>query len=299
MKIFQKGFNYSQDGPGNRLVIHMQGCNMRCPWCANPEGLSTKGVLMTDPEWLVPSLCPHGAVKEAGREQTGRQTVYALDRNLCDGCADKSCFRTGRSRGLFWSCTDLPVEKAVQEIIGSSMMFYDGGGVTFTGGECTMQFEELQEALMRLKEAGINTAIESNAAHPRLQELFPYVDELILDCKQTDDARHRAVIGTGNKTVLENIRLAAAQHPSVHVRVPLIGGFNDDPESIRGFLSFFKEIGGGNVSFEVLRYHEYGKKKWAECGMTYTMTEAAKVTPDEVSRFEGMIRACGLRYIKT
>lgn len=38
--IFQKGFNYSQDGPGNRLVYHLSGCNLRCPWCSNPEGMS-------------------------------------------------------------------------------------------------------------------------------------------------------------------------------------------------------------------------------------------------------------------
>lgn len=39
IRIFQKGFNYSQDGPGNRLVYHLSGCNLKCPWCSNPEGL--------------------------------------------------------------------------------------------------------------------------------------------------------------------------------------------------------------------------------------------------------------------
>ena len=43
MRIFQRGFNFSQDGPGNRLVYHLQGCNLRCPWCSNPEGLALSG----------------------------------------------------------------------------------------------------------------------------------------------------------------------------------------------------------------------------------------------------------------
>ena len=43
LKIFQRGFNYSQDGQGNRLVYHLQGCNLLCPWCANPEGMDGNG----------------------------------------------------------------------------------------------------------------------------------------------------------------------------------------------------------------------------------------------------------------
>lgn len=48
IRIFQKGFNYSQDGQGNRLVYHLQGCNMKCPWCANPEGMKMEGALYLD-----------------------------------------------------------------------------------------------------------------------------------------------------------------------------------------------------------------------------------------------------------
>lgn len=62
LKIFQKGFNYSQDGQGNRLILHLQGCNMKCPWCSNPEGMPLEGALFIEKDWLEESCCPKGAV---------------------------------------------------------------------------------------------------------------------------------------------------------------------------------------------------------------------------------------------
>lgn len=52
LRVFQRGFNFSQDGPGNRLVFHLQGCNLRCPWCSNPEGLTMEGGWVATPEAL-------------------------------------------------------------------------------------------------------------------------------------------------------------------------------------------------------------------------------------------------------
>ena len=180
MKIFQKGFNYSQDGDGNRLVYHMQGCNLKCPWCANPEGMQCKGTIVSDPEWILESICPHGAISGT-----------KVDRTICVGCKNHECITEHDTKGMYLSYQNYTVDEIVEEVLNNEMMYYDGGGVTFTGGEVTMQFEELLESLKKLKEHRINTAIETNGTHVRTEELFPYVDQLIMDCKLCDPVKHQ------------------------------------------------------------------------------------------------------------
>ncbi|MCL2508346.1 MAG: radical SAM protein [Oscillospiraceae bacterium] len=237
LDIFQKGFNFSQDGPGNRLVYHLQGCNMRCPWCSNPEGLAPP------------------------RPDRGTDIRELLDESL-----------------------------------RSSMMFFDGGGVTFTGGEATVQFEPLKALLVLLRDNGVNTALETNGCHPRLRELFPLVDFLIIDLKHPSDDVHRAVIGTGNEAVIQNIRLAAREREQMLVRIPLIGGFNDSVECSQNFSYILSNL--NKIYVEVLRYHEYGRDKWVKCGMACTM-ENAHVSDETFKEFCGVLRARGLNLIST
>lgn len=239
LKYFQKGFNYAQDGPGNRLVYHLQGCNLRCPWCSNPEGLS------------------------------------------------------GDVGGISAS-----VDELVAEAVRSKPMFFENGGVTFTGGEATLQFDALKAALIGLKAAEIPTAIETNGTAPRLPELFELVDHLIIDLKHPDSGRHRELTGLGNEQIKQNITLAAATGRPLLVRMPLIGGVNTDPETREQTVRFFETVAGENVSFELLKYHEYGKDKWKKCGLTYTVTDA--FVPEALRQeLEQAMKQRGLRVVRT
>lgn len=240
MKYFKKGFNYSQDGPGNRLIFHLQGCNMHCPWCSNPEGMdinSTKVQCIND-------------------------------------------------------------EEVVNEAVRSKKMLFDGGGVTFTGGEATIQFESLLNVLKMLKGNEINTCIETNATHPKLKELFLYLDYLILDFKHYDEKKSKEVLGVSADIVKNNIKTIIKEQKKALIRTPLIHGFNDDIEDVTRFLEFYKDLDTSNLEFEFLPYHEYGKDKWKSLGKEYEIKDGY-VLDAVVKKYEEAYEKQGLKVIHT
>lgn len=233
VRIFQKGFNFGQDGPGNRLVYHLQGCNMKCIWCSNPEGM--------DP----------------------------------DGGKDYS------------------VSEIENEILRSRMMFFSGGGVTFTGGEATLQHEELLELLKRLKAHDVHTCIETNGTSGKLPELLEYVDYLIMDFKHYDSETLKKFTGTDNENIKSNFRYICSSQRQGHIRIPLINSVNTDyPEK---FAEYFSRYDTKNVVFEFLKYHEYGKEKWTQ---EYKMKDGF-VSEEKVKEFTAVFREYGLEIIST
>ena len=287
LKVFRKGFNYSQDGPGNRLVYHLQGCNMRCTWCSNPEGIAMDGVLMVKNEDLIDGVCPHGAI-------TGK----TLDREICLRCAARECVTLNRNQGIQFSAQVWDVEAIVNEAKRSIPLFYDGGGVTLSGGEATVQFEALRLLLQRLKEEGIHTAIETNGSHPRLRELFPLIDYLIIDFKHHDDSRLKEGTGVGNLVIKRNVAQALSCHQQLLIRIPLIAHFNDSDVDAEHFAAFFRQFDTGHARFEFITYHEYGKDKWAQCGMPYRFKDGF-VDEKTLAQFQTVFQSSQLDVIHT
>ncbi len=233
MKIYQKGFNYSQDGPGNRLVYHLQGCNMKCIWCSNPEGM------------------------------------------------------------LFKGGTEYDIQSILKECIDARKMFFSGGGVTFTGGEATMQYDELFKLLKLLRSKNINTCIETNATHPELLKIAKYIDYLIMDFKHFDNELHKKYTGTDNKTVKENFEKLCKSKRQVHIRIPLINGINT--QSPEGFAEYFSEFNTENAVFEFLTYHELGKDKWTE---EYKVKDGF-VSKGTLNKFEEVFKEYNLKLTRT
>lgn len=287
MKLFQKGWNFLQDGPGNRLVCHMQGCSLRCPWCSNPEGMSKAGTLMVDAKHLVDSICPHGAVSKGG-----------LDRSKCVSCKTRECVTKNRTQGIRLSCFEMTPGEIAAEAVAARHLFHGGGGVTFSGGEPLLQFAELKKTLALLKERGIHTAIETNAYERRLPDIFTLIDFLIIDLKHYDNSLHRAMVGVGNTTILKNVEAAAGGHPRVLLRITLVSGFNAAAHDAECFARFLAPFQRGNCAVELLKYHEYGRVKWEQCGFSYNM-EHANVDRAVEKMFRNRFSESGIKLINT
>lgn len=237
IRYFEKGFNYSEDGPGNRLVYHLSGCNLTCPWCSNPEGMTATG----------------------GKE-----------------CSVDEIFR---------------------EILSARSLFFDGGGVTFTGGECTLQSEALCALIPKLRQEGISVAIESNAATRGFLSVASLCDVVFADCKHVVPERLREGTGADFSLYYHNIT-AVLVNNYLHFRIPLVHGFNDSDASLSAFLAFFGKLDRDRFDVELLPYHEYGKEKWQKCGKTYTVTDG-KVSTDAVRTFTEAFRAAGITVART
>ena len=82
--------------------------------------------------------------------------------------------------------SEYSVSEIFDECKRSKLMFFSGGGVTFTGGEATMQHDELLELFKLLKAENIHIAIETNGTSNKLENLLEYVDYLIMDFKHYD-----------------------------------------------------------------------------------------------------------------
>ncbi|MEI6580360.1 MAG: glycyl-radical enzyme activating protein [Eubacteriales bacterium] len=285
IKVIFRGFNFSQDGPGNRLVYHLQGCNLHCPWCSNPESIPENGSLLAKGV-LDDNLCPFGAIKDG-----------VLNRENCETCIEKPCTK-GQNSSLQLSCSDMKIEEVIDEIKRSKKLFFDGGGVTFTGGEPTIQFDALKEVLSRLNDLDINTAVETNGTHIQLPELFELIDFLIIDCKHYNSKVHKKVIRFPNEAILKNIASALEQRSQLLIRIPLIGGFNASKTDAEGFANLFCNLNTENCSFELLRYHEYGKDKWNQCGIEYKMKNAS-VSDDDLNEFIKVFEAHNLKLVRT
>ncbi len=293
MKVFATGWSEGYDGPGRRWVVYAKGCNLRCRWCANPEGLSgdTQVLFYANRADRSEQACPYGAVS-----RSVSHAPPVLDRAKCTQCVKHECVSVWRHPAFTLAGEELSVDDIVAQATRSRALFGPGGGVTFGGGEATLQLPQLTGALDALRAAGVHTALETNATSPDLPQLFDRADLLICDLKCVSADRHRAWTGADNAVILDNLHQAARHKDALWVRIPLVPGLNTDPEEQGHLLAALTKLRDGRDSLrvELLPLHHNGEPKYHALGMVYPMDTQAEVTEAEVRQFSSRLVAASI-----
>src|SRR5690554_5724567 len=137
--------------------------------------------------------------------------------------------------------------------------FYTNGGITASGGEPLLQLEFLIELFKLFKANNIHTCIDTSGAcyNPKnndlFKELMKYTDLVLLDIKHINDEKHKDLVGSSNKHILEFARYLDELNVNIGTRHILIPSINDslkDLSNLRTFLDTLSNV----VSIDVLPY---------------------------------------------
>lgn len=170
------------------------------------------------------------------------------------------------------------------------------GGFTLSGGEPLMQHRFAVKLLSAATQMGIHTALDTNGYYgDRVSDAeLEMINLVLLDIKTCDPERHRRLTGMDVGPTLEFARRLAARKRQVWLRFVLVPGLTDAPAEIAAIAKF--AAGLGNVErVDVLPFHQMGRHKWKQLGMTYTLDDVEPPAHDVVERACGLFRAEGLK----
>ncbi len=252
------------DGPGIRTVVFLKGCNLRCFWCQNPESISPgPEIAHSKHRCLQCGACLKACAHKAIESSPGGFVRYPSLCQKCMACVQACPTQALRPVGQ-WMTVD-----AVMEKVAEDSLFYEnsGGGVTFSGGEPTLQFHFLKKILEESGRRHFHRVLETNGCLPwkRLGQLLPHLELILFDLKHLHSRTHEQYTGSGNRLIRMNLeRLVKESRVPWIPRVPLIPGLNDDPKHLARLGGWVKGLGAKEI--HLLPYHRMGESKMQELG---------------------------------
>ncbi|MDP4185887.1 MAG: glycyl-radical enzyme activating protein [Bacteroidota bacterium] len=245
------------DGPGIRTTVFFKGCPLRCWWCHNPESIDRHIVNS------VKHVVVEGKVFDQ-KEQIGRE--YSVD-------------------------------ELTREILRDQMfMDESGGGVTFSGGDPTLQPAFLEAVLKRCKKYGIHTAVDTSGfcSGDVIEKIAPFTDLFLFDLKHFDHEKHIQYTGVSNKIILDNLNNIISKGKEVIIRIPVIPGVNYEEKERKSMISLLSQI-GRIKEVHLLPYHTIASNKYKRFGMENKMKGIPALNKSDLKEYKQELEQAGFK----
>lgn len=254
----------THDGPGIRTTVFLKGCPLRCIWCHNPEAQSCRQQIFYTPSnciWCSAcmSACPNGA------HLLNADGTHLFDVKKCTGCLN--CAKVCPSNAIEPVSKLMTCEEIFNTVIKDMAFYGDIGGLTLSGGEPLMHPEGCFELLMRAKDTGITTAIETSGYFDSayIHRLAEVVDLFLWDFKDGNAQRHKKNTGVTNEKILQNLFLLDKKATKILLRCIMVKGINMDDSNLEAIARTAVRL-EHCVGVELLPYHAYGGSKNKQMG---------------------------------
>lgn len=182
-------------------------------------------------------------------------------------------------------------EEILEMAVSQKPFYGKRGGITFSGGEPTMQAEALIPLFRELKAQGIHICLDSNGGiwNRHVEELLGLTDLVLLDVKQINPERHRRLTGRSNEQTLRTTAWLEEHNRPFWLRYVLVPGYSDAEEDIRRLgetLGNYQSI----QRVEILPYHRLGVHKYEAMGWDYRLKDVRENSPEQLKRAEALFR---------
>ncbi len=178
---------------------------------------------------------------------------------------------------------DTDPQHIIDMAVSQKPFFGRRGGVTFSGGEPTVQAKALVSLCKRLKEQGIHICIDTNGSvwNEWVEELLSIVDLVLLDVKEYNPSQHLLLTERSNEQTLRTAEWLEQHGKPFWLRYVLVPSYSDREEDIRALGEHF-----GSYKMlervEILPYHTLGVHKYEAMGQEYRLKGVKENTPEQL-----------------
>lgn len=228
IRYFDIAWRSRYDGPGQRVVVFLQGCSLRCPWCHSPHSRESESPLL----FFAARCCRCGRCEAICPQSVHRigAASHELRRERCRRCGKcvEACLLSSRDRlsgALALPTRELTIGELWELLYPQLDVLRAIGGMTVSGGEPLLQSQSLRELFHLCHASDIHTAVETCGAVPLrcIEDVIGLVDCWLFGLRPTPDFVPQ---------VEDNLAALTARGSRVIVRTPIIAGITDLPISL-------------------------------------------------------------------